>query len=56
MLNACTVDDYSLIGMGAILEQGSHVCSYSMVGAGSVVEAGQQIPSGEVVMAGCFHL
>lgn len=56
VLNACTVDDYSLIGMGAILEQGSHVCSYSTVGAGSVVEAGQQIPSGEVVMAGCFHL
>ena len=48
VLNACTVDDYSLIGMGSILEQGSHVCSYSMVGAGSVVEAGQQIPSGEL--------
>ena len=55
VLNACTVDDYSLIGMGAILEQGSHVGSYSMVGAGSVVEAGQQIPSGEVVIACGLH-
>ena len=48
VLNACTVDDFSLIGMGAILEEGSHVGSYSMVGAGSVVEKNQSIPSGEV--------
>ena len=48
ILNACQVDDYSLIGMGAILEEGCHVGSYSMVGAGSVVEKQQEIPSGEV--------
>ena len=48
ILNACTVDDYSLIGMGAVLEEGCHVGSYSMVGAGSVVEKQQEIPSGEV--------
>ena len=48
ILNACTVDDFSLIGMGAVLEEGSHVESYAMVGAGSVVEKGQTIPSGEL--------
>ena len=48
ILNACSVEDYTLIGMGAVLEEGSHVGTYSMVGAGSVVEKGQQIPSGEV--------
>lgn len=44
------MEDYSLIGMGAILEEGSHVGTYSLVGAGSVVEKGQQIPSGEVIV------
>ena len=48
VLNACSVEDNSLIGMGAVLEEGSHVGSYSLVGAGSVVEKGQSIPSGEV--------
>lgn len=48
ILNACQVDDFSLIGMGAVLEEGCHVGSYSMVGAGSVVEKQQEIPSGEV--------
>ncbi|KNB46746.1 gamma carbonic anhydrase mitochondrial-like protein [Blastocystis sp. subtype 4] len=48
ILNACSVEDYTLIGMGAVLEEGSHVGTYSMVGAGSVVEKGQQIPSGEL--------
>ena len=48
VLNACTVEDNSLIGMGAVLEEGSHVGSYSLVGAGSVVEKGQSIPSGEL--------
>lgn len=51
ILNACTVEDFSLIGMGAVLEEGCHIGSYSIVGAGSVVEKQQQIPSGEVEKA-----
>lgn len=55
VLNACTVDDFSLIGMGAVLEEGSHVSSYAMVGAGSVVEKNQTIPSGEVKPYLLYH-
>ncbi|WP_394349631.1 gamma carbonic anhydrase family protein [Thermoplasma sp.] len=37
VVHGCTVDDYVLIGMGAILMNGSHVKTGSIVGAGAVV-------------------
>ncbi|MCY0851633.1 gamma carbonic anhydrase family protein [Thermoplasma acidophilum] len=37
VVHGCTVDDYVLIGMGAILMNGSHIRTGSIVGAGALV-------------------
>ena len=49
-LHGCTVEDRVLIGIGAILLDGSYVESDSMVAAGSVVPPGMRVPSGMLVM------
>jgi gamma-carbonic anhydrase len=49
VLHACTVNDFTLIGMGAILLDGSTVEPYSLVAAGAVVRAGFVVPSGMMV-------
>lgn len=41
VLHGCTVDDYSLIGMGALILDGVHIKSRVMVAAGSVVSPGK---------------
>ena len=50
MLHGCTVGDLVLIGMGAILLDGSVVESETVVGAGSLVTPGMRIPEGSVAM------
>lgn len=47
-LHGCTIEDEALIGMGAILMQGSKVERGSMVAAGAVVMPGTTIPAGEI--------
>ena len=46
ILHACTVEDESLIGMGAIVLDGAVVQSRAMVAAGSIVGPGKVIESG----------
>lgn len=46
ILHACTVEDHSLIGMGAIILDGALVEKNSIVAAGSVVTPGMVIKSG----------
>lgn len=46
VLHACTVEDYALIGMGAIVLDGAVVQSRAMVAAGSVVAPGKMIEGG----------
>ncbi len=48
-LHACTVHDYALIGMGAVLLDGCVVESHSMVAAGAVVRPNFVVPSGMLV-------
>jgi carbonic anhydrase/acetyltransferase-like protein (isoleucine patch superfamily) len=50
VLHAATIEDDSLIGIGAILLTGVHVGSGSLVGAGAVVPEGMRIPPGSLVL------
>nr|AJW81216.1 gamma type carbonic anhydrase [Lobosphaera incisa] len=47
-LNGCTIEDESLIGMGATLLEGVRVEKNAMVAAGAVVQPQTVVPSGEV--------
>ena len=46
VLHACTVDDYCLIGMGALILDNVHIEHHVMVGAGAVVTPGKRLESG----------
>ena len=50
VVHGCTVEDQCLIGMGAILLNGSHVGAGSIVAAGALLVEGQQIPPRSLVM------
>jgi carbonic anhydrase/acetyltransferase-like protein (isoleucine patch superfamily) len=47
-LDACTLEDFAYIGMGATLHKNVTVESYGIVAAGSVVSEGTVVPSGQV--------
>ncbi len=49
VIHACTINDYSLIGMGAIVLDDAVVGPYSLVAAGAVVTMGMNIPEGVLV-------
>lgn len=51
VVHACTVEDHTLIGMGAILLSGARIGAGSMVAAGSVVSERYTVPDG-VLAAG----
>lgn len=50
VLHGCTVGDRCLIGMGAILLNGSRIGSDSIVAAGTLVTEGTNVPPGSLVM------
>jgi carbonic anhydrase/acetyltransferase-like protein (isoleucine patch superfamily) len=50
IVHGATVDDNVLVGMGAILLNGSHVGQGSLVAAGAVVREGQRIPANSLVV------
>jgi carbonic anhydrase/acetyltransferase-like protein (isoleucine patch superfamily) len=50
VIHGCTIEDQCLIGMGAILLNGSHVGTGSIVAAGSLVPEGMAIPPRSLVM------
>lgn len=47
-IHSATVEDYCLIGMGAIIKENAVIEAESFVGAGCVVESGQIVKSGEL--------
>ncbi|MDP2690218.1 MAG: gamma carbonic anhydrase family protein [Deltaproteobacteria bacterium] len=49
-LHGCTVNDRCLIGMGAILLDGSEVGEDSIIGAGTLVKEGMKIPPRSLVV------
>ncbi|KTD70959.1 MULTISPECIES: gamma carbonic anhydrase family protein [Legionella] len=46
VLHGCTVDDFCLIGMGALILDAVHIQHHVMVAAGSVVTPGKVLESG----------
>lgn len=48
-LHGCTVEDLSLIGIGAIILDGAVIKEKSMVAAGAVIKPGFLVPSGKLV-------
>ena len=49
VLHGCTIEDNSLIGMGAIILDGVTIGSDSIVAAGSIAREGKEFPSGVLV-------
>ncbi|MDI6802523.1 MAG: gamma carbonic anhydrase family protein [Bacteroidota bacterium] len=49
ILHACSVGNYSLIGMGSCILDGSVIGNYTLVAAGSVVLQNMKIPDGSLV-------
>ena len=50
IVHACTIDDEVLIGMGAIILDGSEIGARSIIGANTLVTLGTQIPPGFLVL------
>jgi carbonic anhydrase/acetyltransferase-like protein (isoleucine patch superfamily) len=50
VIHGCTIEDQCLIGMGAILLNGSHVGAGSIVAAGALLVEGQTVPPRSLVM------
>jgi len=50
MLHGCTVDDYSLIGINAVILNGAKIGKHCIIGANSLIGEGKEIPDGSLVM------
>jgi len=50
MLHGCTVGDYSLIGINAVVLNGAKIGSYCVIGAGALIPEGKVIPDGSLVV------
>jgi len=47
-LRGCTIEDFCLVGVNSILQEGSYMERMSELGANSVLQSDQRIPSGEL--------
>ena len=50
VIHSASIDDNSLIGMGAIVLNGAHIGKNCLIGAGALVTGGTQIPDGSMVV------
>ncbi|MEK1904888.1 MAG: gamma carbonic anhydrase family protein [Pseudomonas sp.] len=50
MMHGCTVGDYSLIGINAVILNGAKIGKYCIIGANSLIAEGKEIPDGSLVM------
>lgn len=50
VLHGCTIDDYCLIGMGALVLDNVHVEHHVMIAAGSIVAPGKILESGHLYL------
>ncbi|WP_193074077.1 gamma carbonic anhydrase family protein [Pseudomonas sp. FME51] len=50
MLHGCTVGDYSLIGINAVVLNGAKIGRNCIIGANALVPEGKDIPDGSLVM------
>lgn len=50
ILHGCTIEDNSLIGMGAVILNGARVGEGALIGAGALVPEGAEIPAGHLAI------
>jgi carbonic anhydrase/acetyltransferase-like protein (isoleucine patch superfamily) len=50
MLHGCTIDDHSLIGIGAIVLNNAKIGKHCLVGASSLVTEGKEFPDGSMIL------
>ena len=50
MLHGCTVGDYSLIGINAVILNGAKIGKHCIIGANSLIGEGKVIPDGSLVV------
>ncbi len=50
MLHGCTVGDYSLIGINAVILNGVRIGKHCIIGANALIPEGKEIPDGPLVM------
>jgi carbonic anhydrase/acetyltransferase-like protein (isoleucine patch superfamily) len=50
VLHACTVGDEVLVGMNAVVLDGSHIGARSIIGANALVTAGTRVPEGSLFL------
>lgn len=50
MLHGCTVGDYSLIGINAVVLNGAKIGRYCLIGANALIPEGMEVPDGSLVL------
>ena len=50
MLHGCSVDDFSLIGINAVILNGAKIGKHCIIGANALIPEGKEIPDGSLVM------
>ncbi len=50
MLHGCTVGDYSLIGINAVVLNGAKIGKHCLIGANALIPEGMEIPDGSLVL------
>jgi carbonic anhydrase/acetyltransferase-like protein (isoleucine patch superfamily) len=50
MLHGCSVGDYSLIGINAVVLNGARIGKYCIIGANTLIGEGKEIPDGSLVV------
>ena len=50
MLHGCTVGDYSLVGINAVVLNGAKIGSHCIIGANALVTENMEVPDGSLVM------
>ncbi|TBU89764.1 gamma carbonic anhydrase family protein [Phytopseudomonas dryadis] len=50
MLHGCSVDDYSLIGINAVVLNGARIGKHCIIGANALIAEGKEIPDGSLVV------
>lgn len=50
MLHGCTVGDFSLVGINAVILNGARIGKYCIIGANTLIPEGKEIPDGSLVV------
>lgn len=50
LIHGCTIGDYTLVGMGAIILNGAKIGSSCIIGAGALITQDMEVPDGMMVL------